>query len=64
MDLFMALLERARQRNLTDEQCSRYLEICETNYKKLMANKKLKSVQAKAKRAATIAAKRNSDAAK
>ena len=60
MDLFMALVERAKQRNLTEEQCLRYIEICETNYKKLIADKNLKLAQAKAKRAATIAARRNS----
>jgi hypothetical protein len=58
MDLFMALIERAKQRNLTEEQSLKYLEKCETNYKKLIANKTLKLAQAKAKRAATIAAKK------
>jgi hypothetical protein len=62
MDLFFALIERAKQRNLTEEQSLQYLAKCEANYKKLITEKRLKAAQAKAKRAATIAAKKASKA--
>jgi hypothetical protein len=61
-DLFFKIAERARELNLTAEQSLKYLEQYEDNYKKLVTEKRLKATQAKARRAATIAAKKASKA--